>query len=301
MIDFSKYKYVSITASFILILAGFIYTFNVHGGFAHSLDFNGGIRVVVQHEDADKDKLDKYFKTRGIDALIIQLNKEKNIYQIDTGLDTINKLEKETTVKGIHSSIDLFIGMLEKDLGFTKENILSGDQVGAVVGNELYETGLQLLISTIVIMVLYLSFRFQFKFALAASVALMHDLLFTLALIGVLQIKPSVPLIAALLTIMGYSINDTIVIFDRIRENLAGNLEQTFSSLINVSIHQTLGRTMNTSFATMISLVAILVGGAMELYDFAFVLILGIIVGTYSSIFIAAPVIEIYDKFVRKH
>ena len=301
MINFSKYKYVSLILSFVLIIAGFIYTYQVYDGFAHSLDFNGGIRVVIQNENLNKEKLDSYFQKKDMDALIILLSKEKSIFQIDTGIDTINRIESDNKSEGIHSSIDLFINMLEKDLNIANSDVLSGDQVGAVVGNELFDTGVTLLLSTIVIMVLYLSFRFQFKFALAASVALLHDLFFTLALIGALQIKPSVPIIAALLTILGYSINDTIVIFDRIRENISGNTGQTFSSVINFSIRQTLGRTMNTSIATMISLFAIIIGGAMELYDFAFVLILGVIVGTYSSIFIAAPVIEIQDRLFKKH
>ncbi len=147
---------------------------------------------------------------------------------------------------------------------------------------------------------LYLSYRSQFKFALASAIALVHDILFTLAMIGFFQIKPSVPIIAALLTLLGYSINDKIVVFDRIRENSHGKDNLSLSNIINVSISQTLGRTINTSLTTLISVVAILVGGAVELYDFAIVLIFGVVVGTYSSIFIAAPISEIYDNLRRK-
>jgi preprotein translocase subunit SecF len=101
------------------------------------------------------------------------------------------------------------------------------------------------------------------------------------------------------LTLLGYSINDTIVIFDRIRENSHDKPEMAMAPIINSSIIQTLGRTMNTSFATLISVVAIIIGGAVELYDFAYVLIFGVVVGTYSSIFIAAPTMEIFDNFMR--
>jgi preprotein translocase subunit SecF len=150
-------------------------------------------------------------------------------------------------------------------------------------------------------MALYLSFRFQFKFALGASLALLHDLLFTLAFIGAFQIKPSVPIIAALLTLFGYSINDTIVVFDRIRENMADmKVQHNLKNTINMSINQTLGRTFNTSFSTLISVVAIIIGGATELYDFAIVLVFGIVVGTYSSIFIAAPAVELYENLFPK-
>lgn len=130
--------------------------------------------------------------------------------------------------------------------------------------------------------------------------ALTHDLILAVAFIGFFQIKPSVPIIAALLTLLGYSINDTIVVFDRIRENAAGNLNQTFGQTINSAINQTLGRTFNTSFATLISIIAIIIGGATELFDFAYVLTFGIIIGTYSSIFIAAPLVDIYDQVIRK-
>lgn len=146
---------------------------------------------------------------------------------------------------------------------------------------------------------LYLSFRFQFKFALGAILALIHDLVITIAFIGFFQIKPSVPIIAALLTLLGYSINDTIVVFDRIREN-AGNLRDAFSQVINLSINQTLARTFNTSVATLISVVAIIIGGAVELYDFAYVLTFGIILGTFSSVFIAAPLVDIYDTLSKR-
>lgn len=190
--------------------------------------------------------------------------------------------------------------MLKNGLNLTDESILSADQVGAIVGKELTSTGISLLLYTLFIMAIYLSFRFEFKFALGASAALIHDLLISLAFMGAFQIKPSVPIIAALLTILGYSINDTIVIFDRIRENLSGKVERSFSEVINISINQTLGRTINTSVATLISVLAIVIGGAVELYDFAYVLIFGVVIGTYSSIFIAAPIIEIYEGFFPK-
>ncbi|MDX1959957.1 MAG: protein translocase subunit SecF [Leptospiraceae bacterium] len=305
MFDFSKYKYISIITSTLFIICGLTFTFTYHKGFAHSLDFNGGLRaVVILPKDKDRKSIESFFASESIDSVIILLDKEKNHYQIDVGLESIPKIVASNQKKAVDESekkarptIEEFIFMLKKGFSIERDKILSADQVGAIVGNELTSTGISLLLYTMLFMAIYLSFRFQFKFALGASLALLHDLFFTLAFIGVFQIKPSVPIIAALLTLLGYSINDTIVIFDRIRENSDSKVKYEFSRTINVSINQTLGRTLNTSVATLISIVAIIIGKAVELYDFSIVLIFGVIIGTYSSIFIAAPIVEIYEKF----
>lgn len=308
-LNFSKYKFVSLGLSFILILIGFGITFTKHKGFAHSLDFNGGLRAVVQFDETiSREKIESFFKEKQIEAVIILLDKEKLHYQLDIGLGAepkikeffeVNKTPEEETGRP-KVLIDQFIFLIKKGFNINQERILSADQVGSIVGGELTSTGISLLVSTLVIMAIYLSFRFQFKFAIAASAALIHDLLFALAFIGAFQIKPSIPIIAALLTLFGYSINDTIVIFDRIRENADPKMKDTGSSLINSSINQTLGRTINTSLSTLISILALIIGGAVELFDFAIVLTFGIIIGTYSSIFIAAPILEIYDSFINK-
>ncbi|XDD55498.1 protein translocase subunit SecF [Leptospira sp. WS4.C2] len=306
-INFTKYKYFTLSFSLFAIVFGFVVTFAKYGGFAHSLDFNGGLRTVLElPADKTRNDLEGYFQNKKIEAVVILLEKEKNIYQLDIGLgslDTIESLYKEIPEESRESStsaIDRFVQLVRYEYKLPKEKVLSADQVGAVVGGELTEVGITLLLTTLAIILLYLSIRSQFKFALASSIALVHDILMTLALIGFLQIKPSVPIIAALLTLLGYSINDKIVVFDRIRENAHGKDNLALSNIINVSITQTLGRTINTSFTTMISVVAIIVGGAVELYDFAFVLLFGVIVGTYSSIYIAAPISEIYDQLRKK-
>ncbi|EQA36845.1 export membrane protein SecF [Leptospira inadai serovar Lyme str. 10] len=308
MFDFIKYKYVSIVVSTILILVGFGVTFGKYGGFATSLDFDGGLRTVVEFDKSvERKTLEEYFSSKGLEAVLVHMDKEKNHYQIDIGLGSADRIkELYQQKKGTSapeakqiSAIDALIGLLTEDFKLDKKAILSANQVGSVVGAELTTTGITLLGLTLLIILGYLSFRFQFKFALGASLALIHDLIITIAFIGFFQIKPSVPIIAALLTLLGYSINDTIVVFDRIREN-SGNMKDVFSNVINISINQTLSRTINTSFATLISVVAIIIGGAVELYDFAYVLTFGIILGTFSSIFIAAPLIDIYDSIYKR-
>ncbi|TGL32335.1 protein translocase subunit SecF [Leptospira koniambonensis] len=308
MFDFIKYKYVSITFSTILILVGFGVTFGKYGGFATSLDFDGGLRAVVEFpENVERKNLEEYFSSKNLEAVLVLMDKDKNDYQIDIGLGSVDQIKqlyiekkgKDSLEAKQASAIDALIGLLQEDFKLEKKKILSANQVGSVVGAELTSTGISLLSLTLFFIMIYLSFRFQFKFAIGAILALIHDLVITIAFIGFFQIKPSVPIIAALLTLLGYSINDTIVVFDRIREN-AGNLRDTFSQVINISINQTLSRTFNTSVATLISVVAIIIGGAVELYDFAYVLTFGIILGTFSSVFIAAPLVDIYDTLSKR-
>ena len=308
MFDFIKYKYVSITFSAILIAVGFGVTFGKYGGFATSLDFDGGLRAVVEFpENVERKNLEEYFSTKNLEAVLVLMDKDKNDYQIDIGLGSVDQIKqlyverkgKDNLEAKQASAIDALIGLLQEDFKLEKKKILSANQVGSVVGAELTSTGISLLGLTLFFIMIYLSFRFQFKFALGAILALIHDLVITIAFIGFFQIKPSVPIIAALLTLLGYSINDTIVVLDRIREN-AGNLRDTFSQVINLSINQTLSRTFNTSVATLISVVAIIIGGAVELYDFAYVLTFGIILGTFSSVFIAAPRVDIYDGLSKR-
>ena len=156
---------------------------------------------------------------------------------------------------------------------------------------------IRILIYTIIGIALYLSFRFDFPFAVGASIALIHDLLFTLGVIGILRIEPSIPVLAAVLTVLGYSINDTIVIFDRIRDNTEDRSQATSSSTINLSLTQTLSRTIVTSVLTLLAVLALLLGGERSLKDFAIVVLIGVFVGTYSSIFIATPSVKYYEQF----
>jgi preprotein translocase subunit SecF len=302
--NFVKYKYISLAFSVICILICFGITFGVHGGFANSLDFNGGIRTTIDFPDEmTRPQLTAYFQKREMEATLIELDKEKNIWQIDTSLSVLDdyKSKRKEAGQDEGSAVDDFIGSIIKDFNLGNENVMSADQVGAVVGGELTETGISLILWTLLVMGAYLTFRFRYvKFSIGATVALLHDLVFTLAVIGAFQIKPSIPMIAAILTLLGYSINDTIVVFDRIRENTQEEPDMPLASIIDGAIYQTLGRTINTSFATLIAIVAIIVGGAVELYDFAYVLIFGVVVGTYSSIFIAAPILEVYDELMKK-
>jgi len=171
--------------------------------------------------------------------------------------------------------------------------ILRREFVGAKVGSELSSRALLAILVSFALTLIYIGFRFEFRFGLAAIVATAHDLLVTLGFLALFRIEISLPTVAAVLTIIGYSLNDTIVVFDRIRENLGrkGGRREDPVELINRSINEVLPRTIMTSGTTLAVLTALLLVGGTVIRDFTIVLILGVVVGTYSSIFVASPVL----------
>ncbi len=182
------------------------------------------------------------------------------------------------------------------------------ESVGAVVGGELASQALLSLAVAIFLMVAYITFRFEFKFAIATIAALLHNVIVVVGIFSILQMEINVPFVAAILTVFGYSVNDTIVIFDRIRENIRHARKSDYVKVVNDSINQNLMRSINTSLTTLFVLIALLFGfhyyiGSVDLIVFVIALILGVLVGTYSSIFVASPLwLNLQDlKFKRSH
>ena len=183
---------------------------------------------------------------------------------------------------------------------FPKEfvDVESSTVVSASVGSDLLANGLLAILYAIIGMLIYIALRFDIRYAPGAVAALVHDVTITIGIFSILQIKFTLPIIAALLTIVGYSLNDTIVVFDRIRENVEKLRGRAFESVINRSVNETLSRTILTSATTLIVVVSVLVLGGGLIQDFAFALLIGILVGTYSSIFIASPVALYLDRYL---
>lgn len=172
------------------------------------------------------------------------------------------------------------------------------ETVGAKMGKQLRDDGIKAVAYALILMLLYIAIRFDFRYAPGAVVALAHDVIITVGLFALTWTEFSLPVIAALLTIAGYSINDTIVVYDRIRENVARMRDRKFSLVVNTSINETLSRTLLTSLTTMFTCVAIWVVGTGVLKTFAFALVAGVVVGTYSSIFVASPLlVYLHDRF----
>ena len=188
---------------------------------------------------------------------------------------------------------------IESDSSIPAFTIEKQEFVGPAVSRELAKDAIWAIVIAMVAIIIYISFRFEFKFALAAVVALFHDVLvttgcFALPFLGKREI--SLPVVAALLTIVGYSLNDTIVVFDRIRENMKALRGKRYSEIIDVSINQTLSRTLLTSLTTLIVVMSLYLRGGVVIHDFAFAMLVGVIVGTYSSIFVASPLLVAWHR-----
>ena len=176
----------------------------------------------------------------------------------------------------------------------------SQSYIGPAVGRELVRNAVWAILGSLAGMLAYIWFRFEFEWGLAAVVALIHDTLMTLGFVSLFQLEVSLPVVAAFLTLIGYSVNDTVVIFDRIRENLGGQRTQDLRPLINQSVNQTLSRTVITSGLTWLVVVSLLIFGGPPLRPFSFVMTFGIIVGTYSTIYVASPILVLWRGLMAR-
>ena len=191
-------------------------------------------------------------------------------------------------------------GQLQTEFGNGTFTIVRADTVTPKIGEELQTKAALAILYSFILTMIYIAIRFEFRFGLAAVIATAHDILVTLGFLAIFRIEIALPTVAAILTIVGYSLNDTIVVFDRIRENLnaKGGRREDPKVLVNRSINETLPRTVLTSGTTLAVLVALLVAGPAVIRDFTMVLILGVTIGTYSSIFVASPaLLEIQKRF----
>ena len=307
---FSKYKYLFFAVSFLLTIVFFAATYSIYGGFAHSITFDGGIRfsMLVPPEIGKEDMEKALQKTELKDYQVRLVNLKTNQYDVEFGPSVQSVMEEKIAAEKKNPSTAESTGVKKTVIGelegiilrsFTfagEKNIVSREAISASYGGNLARVALSSLLWVIGIIGIYLSFRFDFPFAVGASAALLHDVILSVGFIGIMQIEPSIPVVAAVLTIIGYSINDTIVIFDRIRENSESRSSATIENVMDMAITQTLSRTIITSLLTLLSVLALLFGGAESLRDFSLVLIFGIVIGTYSSIFIASHFVQVYEK-----
>ena len=198
---------------------------------------------------------------------------------------------REVIIRSFEMNPEHIIAKFKEVFKQNRFEIMRVEKVGPSVGKDLRGKAVKALGIAILFMVVYISFRFEFRFAVAAIVALLHDPLICLGAISLTHREISAPVIAALLTIVGYSINDTIVVFDRIREDRKLMRKAPYKEIINTSINQTLSRTFLTSLTTLAVILSLYFLGGEVIKTFAFVLMIGVIVGTYSSIFIASPIL----------
>lgn len=274
-IDYLKQVKYTIFISLLLIV-GSIYSLSTNW-LNLGLDFTGGVTVELQAtKPVDTDVVRLKLVSSGFeDAQVIQYGSEKSI-QIKLPPDSGNENQIATQLQSALS-----------DSGYQFQ-LLQQSVIGPQYGQELIDNGLYALILVLAGIMLYLSVRFQWKLALGAVAALTHDLIVTLGFFSVTQIDFDLTVVAALLAVLGYSVNDTVVVFDRIRENFRLLHQLTEKPIVNKSINQTMARTLITSLTTLLSVLALAIFGGPILFGFAIALIVGIVVGTYSSIFVAS-------------
>lgn len=289
MIDFIGNRRKAYFLSALLVIAGLISlaVFGLNLG----IDFTGG---TVLHLNLGED-----FSLEEVELVLAPFEElEGAVIQIVQGRDLSGELTEEGLV--IKASYieedrrDMLLNAIRDRWPALDPADLRIESVGAVIGGELARQALLSLAVAIVLMVAYITVRFEFRFALATIVALLHNIVIVIGIFSILQMEINVPFVAAILTVFGYSVNDTIVIFDRIRENIKHRQRKDYAAVVNESINQSLMRSINTSLTTLFVLTALLFGfyyfiGSLDLIVFVVALILGVIVGTYSSIFVASP------------
>ena len=277
---FIRFRKLAYILSVSIIALG-MFTFVKRGEKNFGIDFTGGVLQEFEFKTGvNTQKIRDALEEIGLGDSLIQNVKGTSRYIIRT-----YKVESGKVLEVLGTK-------------FGKDNVilLRAESVGAMVGKDLRKKAFNAITFALIAMCLYISMRFRFKFAIAAIVALIHDVLVSIGAMSITAREFSLPVIAALLTIVGYSINDTIVVFDRIRENMRLRKKLKFAELVNVSINQTLSRTILTSVTTLLTVLSLFVFGGEVINPFAFVLLVGIIVGTYSSIFVASPIVVDWTK-----
>jgi preprotein translocase subunit SecF len=289
--NFVKYRWPALFLSWAIIAAGLVTIW--FQGVPLGVEFSGGTQVVVQFDakpgiDQVRSALDRSFPGGGQNVVVqswgTEAQRQVMVRVPHTGRESGTELmrTKDEILKALQSG------------GFGQAREVGTEVVGPVVGKELASKGTWAFVLSLFFILLYLWFRFELSFAVGATVATLHDILITMALLVFFRYEMSLNIIAALLTMTGYSTNDTIVIFDRVRENLRGMRKDNIKEIVNVAVNQTLNRTIITGGTALLSVIALYLFGGEVLRGFAFTMIVGIITGTYSSVFIAAAIVTFW-------
>lgn len=282
--DFLKMRKSAFIISGVFILSGIVSIF-IHGGLKYGVDFTGGYILEVQFEGelVSSEEMRAALATGGFEGATLQKEREANLFMIKAQ-------ESE------ESSLEKLKGVLKENFSDRKIDFPRQELVGPAISKGLQTRALWVILLGMVGILIYVSIRFTFRFGVAAVVALVHDLVLTTGILSITNTEFGIPIIAGLLTILGYSINDSIVISDRIRENTKLMRGKPFGQIINASINQTLARTIITSVTTLFVLISLFFFGGRILHGFSLTLLVGVLVGTYSSIFIVAPIVAEWEK-----
>ena len=299
-IQFINYYKIFNYISLILILASISSIF--FKGLNFGVDFKGGtlIEIRVDQNEIDIGDIRSSFSKMNLEDVNVKQFGKKNDYLVK--FLNQKKVEKITESSTNHNLIENIKAQLSKDIG-NNFDFRRVENVGPKVSGELLKSGLIAIVLSLSAMLFYIWIRFEWQFSLGAIVALVHDVIITIGFFSILELEINLSIVAAVLTIVGYSMNDTVVIFDRVRENLKKYSSKKIGEISNLSINETLSRTIITSATTLLALLSIYFFGGKILNGFSLAMILGVIFGTYSSIFIANPILiklQVNQKSVVK-
>ena len=283
--NFLKFKNVFMSISLALFVISIIFFFTK--GLNLGVDFKGGTVIEMKFEQTNN--------SEDIRKSLLKINLgDVNVKEFGSDKDFLATIEQKGKNNDFVASIK---NHLEKDLN-KKVDFRRVEVVGSKISKELTRDGIYSVILALILMLVYIWFRFEWQFSLGSIIALVHDVVITIGAFSLIGYEFNLSIVAAILTIVGYSMNDTVIIYDRIREFLKKDDKKELSELINDSINSTLSRTLKTSGTTLLALISIYFFGGEILKGFSFALIWGILIGTYSSIFVASPIL-IYFKVKR--
>ena len=282
-IDFSsKFKSANILSLFIFIMSILFIFFK---GLNYGIDFKGGtlIELRADNKNINISEIRSSLNSMNLGDINVKEFGKKGDYLIKVEQKTGNNNELIPKIK------KTLINNLNAEINFRRV-----ENVGPKVSSELLQSGIIAISLSLAAMLFYIWIRFEWQFSVGSIVALFHDVIITIGIFSILSLEINLSIIAAVLTIVGYSMNDTVVIYDRIRENLNKHTRLNISETANLSINETLSRTIITSLTTLLALLSIYILGGEILRGFSFAMILGVLIGTYSSIFVAAPVLKFF-------
>ena len=289
-IDFLGFKRLAAIISGILILAGIV-SIVAHNGLKYGIDFRGGTNVQIQFSTPPNlDQLRNFFAENGMKNVVLQTFGDLADHEILLGLPLNSPLG---TGENLTSELRKIL-----EPQHPKLEIRRIETIGPKVGDELKISAVKAILIALGLVLLYITIRFQWRQGVSAIVALVHDVLVVVGMFSIFDKEFSLTVVAALLTVVGYSLNDTIVVFDRIRENQGKYRKKSFEETINLSITETLSRTMITSGTTLFVVLSLFLLGGEIIHDFAFALLVGVLIGTYSSIYVASPLSVFLTKLV---
>ena len=289
-IDFLGFKRLAAIISGILILAGIV-SIVAHNGLKYGIDFRGGTNVQIQFSTPPNlDQLRNFFAQNGMKNVVLQTFGDLADHEILLGLPINSPLG---TGENLTSELRKIL-----EPQHPKLEIRRIETIGPKVGDELKISAVKAILIALGLVLLYITIRFQWRQGVSAIVALVHDVIVVVGMFSILDKEFSLTVVAALLTVVGYSLNDTIVVFDRIRENQGKYRKKSFEETINLSITETLSRTLITSGTTLFVVLSLFLLGGEIIHDFAFALLVGVLIGTYSSIYVASPLSVFLTKLV---